>query len=70
MSDFFNTEQNAHMEYLASVPPPRRSWCGWYMRGECADYHRGEPGCEQGRTLACKQAEAVDDRDDLGEAGA
>jgi hypothetical protein len=31
----FNSEQRGHMEYLASIPPDQRCWCGWGLAGRC-----------------------------------
>ena len=32
---YFNSEQEAHMNYLASLSPLLRCWCGWDARGHC-----------------------------------
>lgn len=49
----FNDDQKAHMAELASIPPEKRCWCGWYLleptfpSGKC-------PSCPPGRTCAEK----------------
>jgi hypothetical protein len=45
----FNSDQSAHMEYLESIPPENRCWCGWYKLGKCDK-------CAPGKTLADKLA--------------
>ena len=45
----FNEEQREHMKWLASIPPEKRCWCGWYRLGTC-------PHCPEGRTGAEKLA--------------
>jgi hypothetical protein len=65
---YFNDEQRDHMRYLETVPPANLCWCGWFLRGECAT--KSYPECEQGQSCAAKLMGPVDDRDDLGEAGA
>ena len=46
----FNKEQLEHAEYLGTIPPEKRCWCGWFLLGKC-------PNCKPGLTLADKLAE-------------
>lgn len=46
---FFNQEQQEHMNYLSSIPPEKRCWCGWYELGKCLN-------CPSGVTSADKMA--------------
>jgi len=45
---YLNSEQEAHLQYLKSIPPAERCWCGWYRLGECMNK------CPPGKTLAHK----------------
>jgi hypothetical protein len=35
MSSYFNSDQQAEMQYLASLKPEQLCWCGWYTVGKC-----------------------------------
>lgn len=32
---YFNEYQQSEMDYLSSLKPEERCWCGWYKKGEC-----------------------------------
>lgn len=40
----FNQEQTAYMQYLASIPPEQKCWCGWSLLGECSNCRTYAPG--------------------------
>ena len=46
---YFNSDQESYMEFLSSVAPERKCWCGWFMVGAC-------PNCPPALTLAAKKA--------------
>ena len=46
-SALLNSDQRSYMEYINSLPPESRCYCGWYKLGEC--YH-----CPPGKTCADK----------------
>jgi hypothetical protein len=48
-SIWFNEDQQAYIEYLATIPPEQKCWCGWYKVNEC-------PHCPSGKTSADKIA--------------
>lgn len=57
----FNSEQQSYMNYLASLPPETRCWCGWYKVGECynckRDGHEGKTRVDR-LALACPECTA------------
>ncbi|KKM86950.1 hypothetical protein LCGC14_1273830 [marine sediment metagenome] len=46
--NMFNKYQKDHMDYLDSLDPEKRCWCGWFLFGEC--YH----DCSKNKTFADK----------------
>jgi hypothetical protein len=51
-SEYFNEFQNAHMDYLHSLPAEKKCPCGWYLIEECLA-GKGCPACntDEGRKL-------------------
>ncbi|MBB5414088.1 hypothetical protein HDG42_000112 [Paraburkholderia sp. JPY171] len=45
---YFNSEQQANMAYLSSLPPEKTCWCGWCEVGRCDTPNP----CPPGSTLA------------------
>jgi hypothetical protein len=40
-----NQDQRGHLEYLASIPPEKRCWCGWWVLADYSDGKRLPCGC-------------------------
>lgn len=49
---YFNEDQQSWIRYLATVPPEKRCYCGWYHLGECSN-------CPPNKTCADKMREAT-----------
>ena len=55
---YFNEDQIAHMDYIASIPPQLRCWCGWYDAfGQPYKLGKCPNGCPKDKTCADKLAE-------------
>lgn len=44
MGRYFNEEQEAHMAWLATIPPNERCWCGWDRLGDCSNCNKSHAG--------------------------
>jgi hypothetical protein len=53
-----NQDQKEHLEYLATVPPEKRCWCGWWVLADYSDGKRLPCGCPTDKTCADKLAAA------------
>lgn len=40
----YNEDQLDYMSYLATIPPEKKCWCGWYPLGECYHCRQSHPG--------------------------
>jgi hypothetical protein len=40
----FNTEQQEHINYINSLQPEEKCWCGWYILGECYNCNKDKVG--------------------------
>lgn len=50
--EMFNSDQRDYMDYLATVPPELKCWCGWHLLAECPYCVKEQPG----KTSADKMA--------------
>lgn len=59
---YFNADQEAHMDYIATIPPEERCYCGWYDAPGAA-YRLGQcTHCPKDKTCADKLAERKEPR--------
>ncbi len=62
----FNTEQRAHMRYLATIPPTEKCWSGWCMLNDAHGVTNSYKFCSSGShcpldvSLADRQAWACE----------
>lgn len=50
----FNSEQEEHMRYLATLPPEKKCKCGWYERGDCPNCSEVEGGMKRPTGPKCE----------------